>query len=290
VIGQQSLLQAPPRLTPADLELGPGQVPDFKEKAHRYYLGGKLMPGVTGILEILANDGLPWWGMRCGLHAAHAIVQSGDYDYESFGADPQIEGKNDVGDWERVTKALKLDVNNVRDAAGRRGDQAHKAAESWVKYGTPFDLKTMTPEAKAYVQSAAGIFVHFDRKAFVASEIMVWSLKQWYAGTFDLLAYIDGKLTMLDLKTSLRVYDKHFLQMAAYEDARRELKLDWIEQAGVLHLTPDGKWDPDTHLHMIDADEIERTIPEWRRLKRVADDLKKRKARAKAGQIPVKSK
>jgi hypothetical protein len=59
-----------------------------------------------------------------------------------------------------------------------------------------------------------------------------------YAGQFDLL-YIDtdGNLVLSDLKTSKRVYDKHQLQLTAYENA---LSLD-IDMLEVIRIHPDSE-------------------------------------------------
>lgn len=59
-----------------------------------------------------------------------------------------------------------------------------------------------------------------------------------YAGQFDLL-YIDtdGNLVLSDLKTSKRVYDKHQLQLVAYENA---LSLD-IDRLEVIRIHPDSE-------------------------------------------------
>jgi len=59
-----------------------------------------------------------------------------------------------------------------------------------------------------------------------------------YAGQFDLL-YIDtdGNLVLSDLKTSKRVYDKHQLQLVAYENA---LSLD-IDRLEVVRIHPDSE-------------------------------------------------
>jgi hypothetical protein len=276
--GEATLFEVAAKLTPNDLD-NIVQWPDFDDAKHRYTMGSKVMPGVTGILGILDKPALVWWGMRVGLRAAHHLAQEG-YDLSTFSADPQIPGKNDVGDWERLTKELKLTTNHVRDAAGARGNVAHAGAEEWIKRQVPFDLSTASGEAKGYYQSAAAFFIEVDAE-WLASEVMVWSLKRWYAGTFDLLARVNGKLVLLDLKTSKDVYDTHWLQLCAYEGARRELKLDPVEGIGVIHLTPDGKFDPETQLPMIWGDEIDASIKEFYAIKSAYDALEARKARQK---------
>jgi len=69
-------------------------------------------------------------------------------------------------------------------------------------------------------------------------ECFVTNVGIGYAGQFDLL-YIDndGNLVLSDLKTSKRVYDKHQLQLTAYENA---LSLD-IDMLEVIRIHPDSE-------------------------------------------------
>jgi hypothetical protein len=54
-----------------------------------------------------------------------------------------------------------------------------------------------------------------------------------YSGTLDVLAEIDGKMGILDLKTSRDIWDDYFIQAAAYfnaynESARKKARTYWI--------------------------------------------------------------
>jgi len=67
-------------------------------------------------------------------------------------------------------------------------------------------------------------------------ECFVTNTNTGYAGQFDLL-YIDGdgNLVLSDLKTSKRIYDKHKMQLVAYDNA---LNLD-IDVLEVIRIHPD---------------------------------------------------
>ncbi|MBY6287384.1 hypothetical protein GLT90_02130 [Nanohaloarchaea archaeon H12] len=67
-----------------------------------------------------------------------------------------------------------------------------------------------------------------------------------YAGQFDLL-YIDtnGDLVLSDLKTSKRVYDKHKMQLVAYDNA---ISLD-IDTLEVIKIHPDSESYAISHSH-----------------------------------------
>jgi len=64
-------------------------------------------------------------------------------------------------------------------------------------------------------------------------EKRILSEEYYYSGTLDLLAEIDGKLGILDLKTSSNIWDDFFVQTAAYfqaynEKSIKKAKTHWI--------------------------------------------------------------
>ncbi|QLG30035.1 PD-(D/E)XK nuclease family protein (plasmid) [Halorarum halophilum] len=92
-------------------------------------------------------------------------------------------------------------------------------------------------------------------------EVKVWRPDYGYAGTFDLLMRLNGKLTLCDLKTSKAYRPKYAEQLAAYWDAAEEMYDLEIEQACVFRLCPDQRHNPflKPELHFV-PDERE----EWR--------------------------
>jgi len=76
------------------------------------------------------------------------------------------------------------------------------------------------------------------------TERIVMHTSHEYAGTYDLLAEIDGELTVIDYKTSKDIYDNYWMQIAAYLFASRHLrKLEGRElptQAGIIRFPKDG--------------------------------------------------
>lgn len=57
-----------------------------------------------------------------------------------------------------------------------------------------------------------------------------------YAGTLDVLAEIDGKIGILDLKTSTGIWDEYSLQLAAYFQAFNEMALPKVETRWILRV------------------------------------------------------
>ncbi len=55
------------------------------------------------------------------------------------------------------------------------------------------------------------------------TEQTVWSRTHRYAGTLDLVAYVDGVRTLIDFKTSKAIYAEAHLQNVAYQVALAEM-------------------------------------------------------------------
>ncbi|MHA1449606.1 MAG: PD-(D/E)XK nuclease family protein [Candidatus Hodarchaeales archaeon] len=70
-------------------------------------------------------------------------------------------------------------------------------------------------------------------------EFPVVSKDYRFAGTVDLLAVVDGYITIIDFKTSKRVIKKHELQCAAYAQAFSESYGFQVENTAVVSFPPD---------------------------------------------------
>lgn len=68
----------------------------------------------------------------------------------------------------------------------------------------------------------------------------LWSKMYEYAGTTDFVGEVDGKLAILDWKTSKAIYDDFWLQLSAYAWALTELTGTRVDNCGIV-LFRDGK-------------------------------------------------
>ena len=69
-----------------------------------------------------------------------------------------------------------------------------------------------------------------------ALEQHLWSDKYQYAGTADYIGMFDGKLYILDWKTSRGIYPEYWLQLSAYLVAFEEQTGIKLEGAGILQI------------------------------------------------------
>jgi hypothetical protein len=183
----------------------------------------------------------------------------------------------------RLLVQEKLTVNHVKDNAGKRGSTAHDIAERFVKTGEAPDMAEVPDEAESYVRSAADFLVGPGSSLrFVGSEVMVWSPEDWFAGTFDGLVYDENdRLGLIDYKTSKRAYDTHVIQLAAYERARRVLKLDPVDFLAVVHISGEGCFDPSRHWFEVSGREIDTSIRDFLSIKQTYDRMQGRGKRLK---------
>mgnify|MGYP000380343242 CR=1 FL=1 len=71
------------------------------------------------------------------------------------------------------------------------------------------------------------------------TEKRICNRKEGYAGTVDMVAEINGVLTIIDIKTGRNILDEYRLQTSAYAEALREEGLV-VKERAIFHLTPDG--------------------------------------------------
>lgn len=142
-------------------------------------------------------------------------------------------------------KEFKKEYENVSGRACDIGTLAHAYIESFIskRIRRPdfsdwekVERDVLMDHGVDAVQTAKGCFgsfLMFDKNVspnYIASEVMAVSEEYLYGGTVDCLAEVNGKLVMMDWKTSSRIYDKYDLQAAAYANLGvSELKFDLDE-------------------------------------------------------------
>lgn len=140
------------------------------------------------------------------------------------------------------------DFRETRDNAADAGGIAHDMIEAAI-HGEPRpDFSRSNPE---HVKLALKAFEAFDewrgqvKLEVLETEVPLVSELYKYGGTFDALAKINGKVLLLDWKTSGGVYGDYIAQVAAYRQLLRERGTE-VEGAQLLRF---GKEFADFHLH-----------------------------------------
>jgi ATP-dependent exoDNAse (exonuclease V) beta subunit len=95
--------------------------------------------------------------------------------------------------------------------------------------------------AKAY-QSMA-LFVQWQMAhdiKVIDTELQLVSEKYKYGGTIDLLAEVDGKITIVDFKTGSGIYAEHYYQICSYRQLVKECMHIDVKQVRILNIPRDG--------------------------------------------------
>ena len=112
-----------------------------------------------------------------------------------------------------------------RDEAADSGTLAHSMVEAHIN-GEDFLCEPFTlPEVKKQAEGAFNAYLSWERMTnlkIVEQEIELVSEKYQFGGCPDAIGEIDGKLCLLDWKTSNSVYSDYLIQLAAYRQLWEE--------------------------------------------------------------------
>lgn len=216
---------------------------------------GRVVPSITTVLKAEAKPAIAQWAAN--QTAAYAVAN----------VDQLLTRSEDVGYkmlrffWNRTPKVgAETDILNyhegVLDDAAEMGTWLHEYVQADVDGSTdPYpDLDAAHDSHWQMVEEWNRFKAEHDIRAHF-TEKTVWNEELGYAGTMDGLWEFDGKLCLMDIKTSRGLYTSTWMQLAALwnapemfmpsgEDGYASLT-GWqkgIEEIGVLHVRPKD-WD-----------------------------------------------
>ena len=141
---------------------------------------------------------------------------------------------NNIGLWKR--KKYKDEL----EAAATKGSYVHNAIEDFIQNGRDLDPDTVMAGYRTEVSYAYGSFKSWweiiskrNVKIVMQEQKLVCP---WFGGTLDLLIEIDGKVYLLDFKTSNHPSYKYFLQLSAYRYILRHYYGIEIYGCGIIKL------------------------------------------------------
>jgi hypothetical protein len=123
-------------------------------------------------------------------------------------------------DW---LKKVGEDADTIRDEAGDRGSTVHNLTE---RYDAGEEINGKI-DYKLLEWAMFERYVEFRRRFpvnIIHSELHLLSDKLGFAGTLDRVIEYNGRMLILDIKTSNSLYDHYWLQMAAYEKLLAEVQ------------------------------------------------------------------
>ena len=210
------------------------KIQTLKVNGYRHYkhpnINNLSAPSVTSIIDMLPAPFLRTWNSKI---TANAAVENIQYVNEFILANKQEKAKL----WLKAAPERELAI------AADMGTKVHEAIEQRIA----------DPSAE-YDQELQPYIEHFDKfcveyePEWLHVEKSVFSITHLYAGSFDAIARIRNKVTIVDFKTTRSgISAKVALQLAAYAradvmfDGDTELQIPEIQSGAALWLRPD-KW------------------------------------------------
>lgn len=203
----------------------------------RYYESeGKKLPSVTTLLNVIAKPALVHWAAK--IERELVLSASVDYYKELASANEESCGFYLQHLEQRIGKARAH--QKVLKEAGEIGNEAHAMVE-WelkteLKMDVEFDRPVLTHPGALQAYKSWQDWRSSVKMRPIAIEQVIVSDKYGYAGTLDLLAEVNGVLTVPDWKTGKSIYVESFLQNAAYRQAVREMGIGDPKQGFIVRL------------------------------------------------------
>ncbi len=202
----------------------------FDEGRHRFYdPKGNLLPGVTTITGVVDKSG-PLMGWAIKMMAIYLNLELGKGNKINSG----------------IIEKAKREYRRIKTEAADIGTEIHKWVEQWIKGEKP-----EMPEDERVVNGITA-FLKFQKEhkiKWLETERIIYSKKKKYAGILDAIGIMDGKLTLIDFKSSSGIYDEMRFQVAGYKLAYEEETGKKIDQSIIVKF---GKETGDFEVKILD--------------------------------------
>lgn len=183
----------------------------FFPKSHQYWVNGVRKTGVTTILGMYDKSA--------------ALVSWATELYRDFLLDIGISKLTE----DHIFEGCNLH-NVKKEEAASIGTEVHDWIEAHIKGEKP----TMSETREAQIGVNAFLdWVSENKVKFISSERVVYSKTYDFIGKMDIEAKVNGKLCLIDIKTSNGIYNTYNMQCAAYvraDEEERKIKYQgrWI--------------------------------------------------------------
>lgn len=177
----------------------------YYDDDHNYVWNGTELPSSTAISGILHKPGLRYWYINQALAKVQNKIQPNRvYD--------EIE-------LAEIFDNAKYSGKEFKDRAANIGKLIHRWIEDYIN--GHMSGATVTPSMPSHTGARGAVenYMRWEDKVkpeYIFSERRMISRKHNFAGTMDIAALIDGRPTVIDIKSGKRVYPEYWLQTASY--------------------------------------------------------------------------
>lgn len=215
-----------------------------------YTVDDETYPSVTHILGCIGKPALINWAAN----QERSLVLDAAADlYTDIAGTPPMSRAAYVTTLQARCGKQKAHRKTLEKAADI-GSQVH----GLIEWNLRRELKQEVGPEPRVVDNAQWAFMAFQDWASSVSlkpihiEQMVWSRTYGYAGTMDLLAEVNGVLTLVDFKTGKAIYGEAHLQNVAYQVALSEMGHS-TPAAGLIVRLPKMQTDPQFEVATVPA-------------------------------------
>jgi len=145
--------------------------------------------------------------------------------------------------WVRRMAMEGEDPDKIRDKSGDIGTLAHYMIECYLLGRDP-ELDEYSKNSIGMATNALNAFELWWKDSgleFESAELKLVSEKHRFGGTIDMVARDeDGKMVLIDFKTSNGVYDEHLIQVSAYGRLFEEMREEKVSDTFILQLSKES--------------------------------------------------
>ena len=167
-----------------------------------------FLPGVTGVLGVIAKPMLIPWATKMALQAAEAALM------DRLKGKPEARIKLTPQWVAEVVKEAKERPDKIKDEAADLGTMAHQVFDD-VVLGKEVLIENVPEAIKQPVQNFLD-WLKSSGVQLVMGDTAVASIAAGFGGKIDALGWKDGQYGIIDFKTSSGIWPEYALQVAAY--------------------------------------------------------------------------
>lgn len=275
----------------------------YDDASHTYWFqtaqGKQIIPNCTTILDTLDKSFmLMRWAVRTTIESLEESFEMDKWIVEDYG---KTYTKKRV---QEFLETARKSSNTKKNKAADIGHLAHAWLEAYGKLRSAghshdytfaklhdFSVKgvhVLSNDAAASCVQAALNWFQEHHVVFLHCEVKCYSEQDNACGTIDVIALVDGILTIIDYKSSNYLYDTHRFQTAFYGHARTEEHPEEVfKQRILLRL---GKDDGEFEAHVFDDEDeyigdymaFRGLLMAYERVQDIKNQARAEKAQAKA--------
>jgi hypothetical protein len=207
------------------------------------WIRGKRLTGVTTAIKPIDFDPgrLLTWAARTQCVGIAELV--GPALLEPAVTPDDLGWLNSADSIWRELEQAELTFEHVRDRAGRRGTNVHERALMALASGEPVpDFEGLADDEQGYANAVVEFWLDHAPDPLNVEQV-VYSEELGVAGRMDLRARIQGKVILLDAKTSGFIGEKDHVQVAGYDHLATDCGIGDSEEQWILRLAEDGGYE-----------------------------------------------